>query len=69
MRAEQIALALLRRLGGDVVISEQELVAAQHGALRISATDDGAFSFTSIHASGVPDRVRRLEACPATKAA
>ncbi len=63
MSAEQIALALLRRLGGDVILSEQEFEAATRGQLSINKRDDGSFEFVSIHASGVPDRVRRLEGC------
>lgn len=67
MDPRTLALALLRRLGGDVTISAGELATAAACGIDFNE-HDGAVSFTALDASGVPYPLRRLEECNASTA-
>ena len=49
--------ALTARLGGQIVISEEEMKRARYGELRIQQTDKGEVEISYSHAAPGPSRI------------
>lgn len=58
-----LAIALLRRLGGDVILSDVEIATAAQCSVTFKDTQEQAVSCIAIDARGVPFPQRRMEEC------